>query len=48
MFDMLFINGSHPLSPYIYSLVSNYGQLPEKERVEVKEKLDPAARFVLQ
>lgn len=43
MSDMLFVSGSHPLSPYIYSLNSNFGQLPVKERFEVKEKLDPAA-----
>jgi len=46
MFDMLFVNGSHPLSPYIYSLNSKFGHLPDKERNEIKEKLDPSARFV--
>lgn len=46
MFDMLFVNGSHPLSPYIYSLNSKFGHLPDKERNEVKEKLDPSARLV--
>lgn len=44
MSDMLFVNVSHPLSPYIFSLSSNSGQLSEKERSEVKEKLDPSAR----
>ncbi|KAG2587801.1 hypothetical protein PVAP13_5NG173600 [Panicum virgatum] len=43
MFDMLFVNGSHPLSPYIYSLNSKFGHLPDKERNEIKEKLDPSA-----
>nr|XP_029117806.1 5'-3' exoribonuclease 3 isoform X3 [Elaeis guineensis] len=43
MSDMLFVNVSHPLSPYIFSLSSNSGQLSEKERAEVKEKLDPGA-----
>ncbi|EHA8590959.1 5'-3' exoribonuclease 2 [Cocos nucifera] len=43
MSDMLFVNVSHPLSPYIFSLSSNFGQLSEKERAEVKEKLDPGA-----
>ena len=46
MFDMLFVNGSHPLSPYIYSLNSIFGHLPDKERNEIKEKLDPSARLV--
>jgi len=46
MFDMLFVNGSHPLSPYIYSLNSKFGHLPDKERNEIKEKLDPSARLV--
>ncbi|XP_008808991.1 5'-3' exoribonuclease 3 isoform X2 [Phoenix dactylifera] len=43
MADMLFVNVSHPLSPYIFSLSSNSGQLSEKERAEVEEKLDPRA-----
>uniref|UniRef100_A0A0A9D434 5'->3' exoribonuclease, putative n=1 Tax=Arundo donax TaxID=35708 RepID=A0A0A9D434_ARUDO len=43
MFDILFVNGSHPLSPYIYSLNSKFGHLPDKERNEIKEKLDPSA-----
>ncbi|CAO2174121.1 unnamed protein product [Urochloa humidicola] len=43
MFDMLFVNGSHPLSPYIYSLNNKFGHLPDKERNEIKEKLDPSA-----
>ena len=46
MFNMLFVNGSHPLSPYIYSLNSKFGHLPDKERNEIKEKLDPSARLV--
>lgn len=43
MFDMLFINLCHPLSPYIFSLNNQYGQLSEKERAGIKEKLDPVA-----
>jgi len=39
---MLFVNGSHPLSPYIYSLNSKFGNMPDKDRVEIKEKLDPS------
>nr|CAB3476771.1 unnamed protein product [Digitaria exilis] len=46
MFDMLFVNGSHPLSPYIYSLNNKFGHLPDRERNEIKEKLDPSARLV--
>ncbi|KAJ6826282.1 5'-3' exoribonuclease 3-like [Iris pallida] len=43
MFDMLFINLCHPLSPYIFSLNNQFGQLTEKDRANVKEKLDPVA-----
>ncbi|KAG8054581.1 hypothetical protein GUJ93_ZPchr0001g30935 [Zizania palustris] len=43
MYNMLFVNGSHPLSPYIYSLNSKFGHLPDKERNEIKEKLDPSS-----
>ncbi|KAJ0987361.1 hypothetical protein J5N97_005717 [Dioscorea zingiberensis] len=41
--DMLFVNISHTLSPFIFSLNNQFGQLSDKERAEVKEKLDPAA-----
>ncbi|GJN06207.1 hypothetical protein PR202_ga23911 [Eleusine coracana subsp. coracana] len=44
MFDMLFVNGAHALFPFIYSLNSKFGHLPDKERKEIKEKLDPSAR----
>ena len=47
MSDMLFITVSHPLSPYIFSLDDRCKQLPEAERVLVKEKIDPGARYVL-
>lgn len=47
-FDMLFVALSHPLSPYIFSLDDRYKQLMDKERTEVKERIDPKARFVLQ
>uniref|UniRef100_A0A0E0N5N4 5'-3' exoribonuclease n=1 Tax=Oryza rufipogon TaxID=4529 RepID=A0A0E0N5N4_ORYRU len=43
MFNMLFVNGSHPLSPYIYSLNSKFGHLPDRERNEIKEKIDPSS-----
>ncbi|KAK8936724.1 5'-3' exoribonuclease 3 [Platanthera zijinensis] len=43
MFELLFVNVSHPLSPYIFSLSNQHGQLSEKEHVEVKEKIDPVA-----
>jgi 5'-3' exoribonuclease 2 len=43
---MLFVNVSHPLSPYIYSMHSTHGHLPTKEQAQIKEKIDPQARFV--
>ncbi|KAL6843380.1 hypothetical protein ACP4OV_027093 [Aristida adscensionis] len=43
MYSILFVNGSHSLSPYIYSLHSKFGHLPDKERNEITEKLDPSA-----
>uniref|UniRef100_A0A1D1ZA72 5'-3' exoribonuclease 3 n=1 Tax=Anthurium amnicola TaxID=1678845 RepID=A0A1D1ZA72_9ARAE len=43
MFDMLFINLSHPLSPFIFSLNDRCQQLSLKERTDVKEKIDPVA-----
>ncbi|XP_078175776.1 5'-3' exoribonuclease 3 isoform X2 [Carex rostrata] len=46
LFDMLFVNGSHPLSPYIFSMHNSHGHLPIKERAQIKEKIDPQARFV--
>jgi 5'-3' exoribonuclease 2 len=44
MYNMLFVNGSHPISPYIYSLSSKFGHLSDNERNEIKEQLDPSAR----
>ncbi|KAH7656232.1 5'-3' exoribonuclease 2 protein [Dioscorea alata] len=41
--DMLFVNISHTLSPFIFSLNNQFGHLSDKERAEVKEKLDPSA-----
>nr|GEV29653.1 5'-3' exoribonuclease 3 [Tanacetum cinerariifolium] len=41
--DMLFIALSHKLSPYIYSLDSFCKQLSDKDRIEVKEQIDPVA-----
>ncbi|PWA67113.1 CBS domain-containing protein / transporter associated domain-containing protein [Artemisia annua] len=46
--DMLFIALSHKLSPFIYSLDSHCKQLSDKDRIKVKEQIDPIARFVLQ
>ncbi|CAL9153925.1 5'-3' exoribonuclease 3-like isoform X1 [Musa acuminata AAA Group] len=43
MSDMLFVNVSHTLSPYIFSLTSRFSHLSAKELAEVKEKLDPAS-----
>ncbi|CAN4093962.1 unnamed protein product [Withania somnifera] len=43
MNDMLFVSLSHPLSPYIFSLDDRCKQLTDRERVEVKEPLDPKA-----
>ncbi|XP_010255163.1 PREDICTED: 5'-3' exoribonuclease 3 isoform X2 [Nelumbo nucifera] len=41
MCDMLFVTSSHPLSPYIFSLSDRCRQLPDKEQIEVKEKVYP-------
>ncbi|KAF8410468.1 hypothetical protein HHK36_002997 [Tetracentron sinense] len=43
MFDMLFVTSSHPLSPYIFSLDDHCKLLSDRERVEVKERLDNKA-----
>ncbi|XP_060173494.1 5'-3' exoribonuclease 3-like isoform X1 [Lycium barbarum] len=44
MYDMLFVSLSNPLSPCIFSLDDRCKQLTDKERVEVKERLDPITR----
>ncbi|KAK4354760.1 hypothetical protein RND71_026954 [Anisodus tanguticus] len=44
MFDMLFVSLSNPLSPCIFSLHDRCKQLTDKERSEVKERLDPITR----
>ncbi|XP_042380052.1 5'-3' exoribonuclease 3-like [Zingiber officinale] len=41
MSDMLFVKVSYPLSPYIFSLISRFSNLPDKEKAEAKEKFDP-------
>lgn len=46
MFDLLYVELSHPLSTYIFSLDDRCKQLTDKQRAEIKEKLDPRARFV--
>ncbi|CAA6669597.1 unnamed protein product [Spirodela intermedia] len=43
MFDMLFINLSHPLCPFIFSLHDRCRQLSLEEQANVKEKIDPIA-----
>ncbi|KAI3700133.1 hypothetical protein L2E82_44751 [Cichorium intybus] len=43
MCDMLFVALSHTLSPYIFSLNDRCKQLSAKERVEVREQIDPIA-----
>ncbi|XP_044977542.1 5'-3' exoribonuclease 3-like isoform X1 [Hordeum vulgare subsp. vulgare] len=43
MYNMLFVNGAHPISPYIYSLSSKFGHLADNDRNEIKEQLDPSA-----
>ncbi|PWA81414.1 5'-3' exoribonuclease [Artemisia annua] len=43
MADMLFVALSHTLSPCIFSLNDRCKQFSANERVEVKEKIDPAA-----
>lgn len=46
MSDMLFVAVSHTLSPYIFSLDDRCKHMTDKDRVQVKEQLDPQARFV--
>ncbi|KAJ9186468.1 hypothetical protein P3X46_002038 [Hevea brasiliensis] len=41
MFDMLFVLSSHSLAESIYLLDNHYKQLTDKERVEVKERVNP-------
>lgn len=45
--DMLFVNVSHPLSPFIFSLSDRCRQSSEKKRARIAEKIDPAARSVM-
>lgn len=47
MFDMLYVALSHPLSPYIMSLNDRCKLLTNEERAEIKEQLDPSARYVV-
>ncbi|KAJ6938402.1 5'-3' exoribonuclease 3-like isoform X2 [Populus alba x Populus x berolinensis] len=41
MFDMLFVSSSHSLSESIYLLDNHCKQLTDKERAEVKERINP-------
>ncbi|XP_048226766.1 5'-3' exoribonuclease 3 isoform X2 [Ricinus communis] len=41
MFDMLFVLSSHSLAESIYLLDNNCKQLTDRERVEVKERINP-------
>lgn len=43
MSDMLFVSLSHTLSPYIFSLDDRCKHMTDKDRVLVKERLDPGA-----
>uniref|UniRef100_A0A8I6W9T5 5'-3' exoribonuclease n=1 Tax=Hordeum vulgare subsp. vulgare TaxID=112509 RepID=A0A8I6W9T5_HORVV len=43
MYNMLFVNSLHPIAPYIYSLSSKFGHLPNNERNEIKEPLNTSA-----
>ncbi|XP_057794803.1 5'-3' exoribonuclease 3 isoform X2 [Salvia miltiorrhiza] len=43
MSDMLFVSLSHTLSPYIYSLDDRCKDLADRDRISVKERLDPGA-----
>ncbi|ONK64599.1 uncharacterized protein A4U43_C07F27820 [Asparagus officinalis] len=43
LFDMLFINLCHPLSPCIFSLNNQFSQLSDKERDNIKVKIDPVS-----
>lgn len=47
MFNMLYVALSHPLSPYIMSLNDRCKLLTNEERAEIKEQLDPRARYVV-
>ena len=47
MFDMLFVKSSHPLSVCISILDEKCKRLTDRERVEVKEKIEPGKRFVV-
>ncbi|KAM4129906.1 hypothetical protein ACJW30_01G059400 [Castanea mollissima] len=44
MFDMLFVKSSHPLSVCISILDEKCKRLTDKERVEVKERIEPEKR----
>jgi hypothetical protein len=46
MFDMLFVKLCHPLSVCISILDEKCKRLTDKERVEVKERIEPEKRFV--
>lgn len=47
MFDMLFVKLCHPLSVCISILEEKYKRLTDRERAEVKERIDPVKRFVV-
>jgi 5'-3' exoribonuclease 2 len=47
MFDMLFVSSSHSLSESINLLDNHCKQLTDKERAEVKERINPELRSVL-
>lgn len=41
--EMLFVNCSHPLAPFIFSFYDSQGHLKGQQRAEATEKLDPVA-----
>lgn len=45
--DLLFISCSHTLAPSVFSFYDKYAHLTGPERSEVKEDIDPRARFEL-
>lgn len=43
--DLLFISCSHTLAPSVFSFYDKYEHLTGPERSEVKEDIDPKARY---
>lgn len=47
MFELLFVNSCHPLSVCISTLDNKCRNMSDKERIEVKEPIDPKERLVM-